>query len=224
MSESTSSELRRLVSISGAIIVLVGFTGLTSGRFTGTAHEELIRDRASRALASLPDTCGHWTSTSLEMNPDELKVAEVSGAILRRYTHRDSRDSVIVLALCGPPGPISVHPPTACYRARGYRLVRQPQTTAIDGANNTVITAEFENPAGFREDRVGILWCWSDGENWSAPENPRLEFASEPALFKLYVTWDRCQRRDTLEESIPKQFFKDFAATFRQHFPLDKSK
>ncbi len=170
-------------------------------------------------LASLPLECGDWEGTSLDMDSEELRITEASGAVLRRYRHRLSGDSVTLLLLAGRPGPISVHPPTACYQARGYRLNDEPRKFTFDDGsrNHEVLVAEFLNPAGFSEDRVGITWCWTADGHWTAPENPRLEFADESALIKLYITWDRGGDSSSLETSIPQEFFHSFKDGFKEH-------
>ncbi|MFT4558431.1 MAG: hypothetical protein ACI92S_003810 [Planctomycetaceae bacterium] len=219
MERTVATQNRKLCQITGAIVVFLAVSGLVDGRFIDTADSEQKLTRVSQSLEQLPLKCGDWVGTSLDTNPEELKVAEAAGAILRRYTHRLSGNSVTVLVLCGPPGPISVHPPTACYQARGYRLSDVPRRAALEGkaGSHEVLTAEFTNPAGFAEDRVGITWSWSTDGQWMAPENPRLEFANESALFKLYITWDRGGDPGPLAASIPKEFFQTFQGSFKEH-------
>ena len=207
------------MQISGTICVLLIVTGLADGRFADTKGRQQRLMQASKKLASLPLESGDWMGTSIDVDPEELRIAEATGAVLRRYRNRLSGDLVTVLVLCGPPGPISVHPPTACYQARGYRLVDEPQgvTFEDDSRSHEVLAAEFSNPAGFAEDRVGITWCWTAEGHWTTPENPRFEFADEAALFKLYITWDRGGDPDSLVASIPKEFFHSFKDSFKGH-------
>lgn len=219
MASSVITQNAKLIQISGAIIALLVATGLADGRLEDAtaSHEKLTR--ISELLASLPLNCGDWTGTSLDMESEELRISEATGAVLRHYKHRFSGDSVTVLLLAGLPGPISVHPPTACYRARGYRLTDEPRKVIFEDGSiiHEALAAEFLNPAGFAEDRVGITWCWTADGHWTAPENPRLEFADEPVLIKLYITWDRGGDSRLLETSIPQDFFHSFKDCFKEH-------
>jgi hypothetical protein len=204
-----------IVATSLAVIAVAGFA---EGRFSNKESSERELARAVEAVSRIPLNCGQWTATELDLAPDELRVAEASGAMLRRYTHSTSGRSVIVLLLCGPAGPISVHPPTACYRARGYRLVDAPERGSLieNSREHSFLTAEFTNPAGFADDRVGIMWSWSANGSWAAPENPRLEFAGQPVLFKLYVTWDRCRDSSSLIDSRPTDFCQEFVESLKE--------
>lgn len=219
MASSVITQNAKLIQISGAIIALLVVTGLADGRFADATVGNEKRARVSKSLASLPLECGDWTGTPLDLDSEELRIAEATGAILRRYKHRHSNESVTVLVLAGRPGPISVHPPTACYQARGYRLTDEPRKFTFEDGNvdHKVLLAEFVNPAGFAEDRVGITWCWTADGHWTAPENPRLEFADEPVLIKLYITWDRGGDSRSLETSIPQEFFHSFKDCFKEH-------
>ena len=35
--------------------------------------------------------------------------------------------------------------------------------------------------------QLRVLWCWNRGDAWNAPNNPRMTFAGNAALYKLYV-------------------------------------
>ena len=212
---------RRILAVTLTVLALQSLSGFADGRFTDQADSREELDRVAKVLDDLPLGCGHWTAEPLDLNPDELKIAEASSAILRRYTS-DSNGTLTVLLLCGRPGPISVHPPTACYKARGYRLSGDPCLVSFDASKETANVAEFINPAGFSEDRVGILWTWMASGCCSAPENPRLEFADQPALLKLYVTWDRGSDSRKLDESIPREFFTLFTADLKRRLQLSE--
>ena len=79
--------------------------------------------------------------------------------------------------------------------------------------------AEFQNPASVAEDRVAILWGWSHDGDWSAPSNPRVEFAGQPCLNKLYVTWNRGRDNRPLDETVPSGFLAAFLPVARNAFP-----
>ena len=205
--------------MAGLILCALCLAGLADGRFNDRSETQSKLTSASGVLTNLPLRCNDWRGSPMDLNPEELKIAEAAGAILRRYTHQKTGEVFTVLALCGSPGPISVHPPTACYTARGYRIEDSPiqVTLSGDSYDHTVKAAEFANPAGFANDRVGILWTWSADGTWSVPSNPRFQFADQPALFKLYVTWDRRTDSREFQDSIPESFFRELTEQFRNH-------
>ena len=199
------------------IACLIG-AGIAQGRLSvyGNGSEELAR--AVQRMTQFPGTIGSWVSSDLEKDPEELAVAEAEGYLLRRYTNKVTGSEVTVLMLCGRPGPISVHPPTACYRARGYRLSSSPVTTQLPEPvrDDHFRLAEFHNSASLADDRVAILWAWSTDGQWSVPENPRLAFGGEPFLYKLYITWSRTRDERELQDSLPTDFCKSFLAGFTE--------
>jgi hypothetical protein len=201
-----------------AALLLVVAAGLAHGKVTGRweSNEELA-DAADR-LSQIPNSFGDWSSSDVTKNSEELAVAEAAGYLCRHYRHARTGEEVTVLLLCGPPGPISVHPPTACYRARGYQLLSDPQLTELssDERQDQFQLAEFQGQSTLTEDRVAIMWGWSVAGQWSAPDSPRFAFAGEPALYKLYVTWDRSHDQRPLEETLPRDFLSSFLSTIEQ--------
>jgi hypothetical protein len=204
--------------IISSLVAVLAIAGAAEGRFhDGSVAEQALEDAADRML-KLPLQSGRWVAEELPVDPEEMKIAGARAAIVRRYTHTETSEAVTVMMICGPPGPVSVHPPTACYRARGYRLEAEPQKVAVRSGVNLsqeFLAAEFANSSGYRHDRVGILWAWSTGSDWSVPENPRLSFYRQSALYKLYVTWSRSDQGVNCEDSIPTDFCREFLHSCR---------
>lgn len=193
-------------------LLLVVVAGLAHGKVTGRWRPNDELAATANRLSQIPETVGEWSSTGVSKNSEELAVAEAAGYLCRRYRHDQTGQEVTVLLLCGPPGPISVHPPTACYRARGYRLLGEPQLTSLtnEERQDGFKLAEFLGQSTLTEDRVAIMWGWSVAGQWSAPDAPRFAFAGEPALHKLYVTWDRSRDQRDLDETLPREFLDAF--------------
>ena len=211
--------LTQLAAPLTALVLIAGAT-VVHGRWTHRWDEASGLGQATAAMKSLPESFGSWTLLEdLSKSEEELAVAEASGCLFRRYRNRNTKEVVTVLMLCGRPGPISVHPPTACYRAHGYRMSRGPMLTSIDSDGFRL--AEFQNPASVAEDRGAILWGWSHDGDWSAPSNPRVEFAGQPFLNKLYVTWSRSHDERPLDESVPSGFLAEFLPVGRNAFPTE---
>ncbi|MDA1013448.1 MAG: exosortase-associated EpsI family protein [Planctomycetota bacterium] len=175
-------------------------------------------DHAAMLLKDLPRSVDGWSCEELEKSQEELGLAEAHGHIYRRYTKPGTEDEVIVFMLFGRPGPISLHPPTACYRSRGYR-VRSANTCAIEaaGQQHHFQLAEFWNPSSVTDDRAGVLWSWTATDKWLAPENPRMHYSGVPVLYKVYFAWNRSGSRDALRDSVPVTFLRDFIASVARH-------
>ena len=95
-------------------------------------------------------------------------------------------------------------------------MTRGPMPASIDSHGFRL--AEFQNPASITGDRVAILWGWSHDGDWSSPSNPRVAFAGQPFLEKLYVTWSRDHDERPLDESVPSEFLAEFLPVARTAF------
>lgn len=195
------------------VLVVLLSAGLVHGRLCHRwkGSDELAT--AASRLALLPKSIGDWSSADLVKDAQELAIAEAAGYLMRRYQHQPSGEEVIVLVLCGRPGPIAVHPPTACYRARGYHQIAEHRLDDVRDAHGQAhqfLLAEFLNPATLADDRVAIMWAWSTDGRWQTPADPRWEFADEAHLYKLYVTWNRTHDDCVLKDRLPTRFIAPF--------------
>src|SRR5262249_2096079 len=69
----------------------------------------------------------------------------------------------------------------------------------------TTPSAEFKTARMVRqkageETKLRIFWAWSASGTWSAPDDPRLPFARQTALYKLYLIRELNRPGETLEE------------------------
>lgn len=152
---------------------------------------------AAANVERLPHKIGDWEMIKENQVSDEEKsVAELAGSISRQYRHQHSGDIVTVLLMMGKPGPIAVHPPTACYTGLGYQQVGSTRNQTIEIVNpngkqrHQFQNAQFTNPKKTETQEPHVFWGWSADGNWSCPDSPRLAFVGKPALFKLYVTYE----------------------------------
>lgn len=207
----TVQRLRR-VFLPGMACLLITLAGLIHGHASGRWIDGRQLEDATERLTTIPLRFGDWTGTDIIKDAEELAGAEATGYLCRQYQHAGTGEGITVLLLCGPPGPISVHPPTACYRARGYRLHETPTNVfcPVESSEHDFNLAEFRGTTSVIEDRVAILWGWSATGIWKAPDMPRIAFAGQPILFKLYVTWDRTANQQSLLDSCPSEFLDEF--------------
>jgi hypothetical protein len=168
---------------------------------------------AAERLNQLPATIGAWESTPETTDLREIRMAQVAGSVRRNYRHRETGQAVTLTILCGASGPMSVHPPTACFEGVGYSLTSGPtvvQFTDSARQESSLNRASFRLPESTTEEVVRVFWGWSQDGQWQVPVNPRMTFRGLPVLYKLYVvdrafdlTDDVSQSESFLRDSLP---------------------
>lgn len=198
--------------IAGLAILCVGKIADSAINSVGSADTE-AQAAAVQRLDAIPKTIGFWDSSDNTLSEREIEVAGISGYIRREYHNSATGYTVNLTVLCGSSGPMSVHPPTACFQGVGYTLASGPIVTAAKSTDSG-FAYEF-NKSSFRQgdtsvpEIVRVFWGWSPNGEWEAPANPRLTFRGQPYLYKLYVT-DRALE-DSSNTALPQieAFLKD---------------
>lgn len=183
------SQRDRLLCAAGMAALLAGVLADASIN-AGLKNPAAIAEAAAR-LDELPETIGLWTSTPGTIDERERRIAEIAGAVRREYRHRHTGYTVNLTVLSGAAGPMSVHPPTACFEGVGYTLKSGPDVvTQVDGHGESVTLncASFVQPRTDFQETVRVFWGWSTDGHWDAPSNPRLTYRGEQTLYKLYIT------------------------------------
>jgi hypothetical protein len=168
--------------------VIIG-TGLVHGAWTNRWGPSPQMAALAARLESVPMTIGDWTATPFELGVRERKMAGAEAYLARQYTNPGRGVTVSVLLVGGLPGKISTHTPEVCYTAAGYDLgtpVAYDRRYGPDGLRANFRTARAIR-SGANPDALRIFWTWHGPTGWAAPEEPRLTFASESLLCKLYV-------------------------------------
>ena len=193
---------QNILIAAGLVVLLCG--GLAQGLMSHRWLPNAAVQNATFALYDIPSEIGNWTSEDIDLPEADQKTGGIAGYVQRTYRDRSTGTEVSFLLVAGESGPISVHPPTACFSGRGYNVVRQPGILAIarsgtespnatitnpDASKNHVFNqADFANSAIDDVSLIRVCWAWSTNGHWEAPANPRLQFASLPYLYKLYVS------------------------------------
>ncbi len=186
----TSASWKRVLPVVLAAMVLLaqGYVyGLWTNRWQGTGD---ALKAASERLEQIPMVLGDWQGTqATALGERERQQAGFAGYISRSYKNIRTGASVSILLACGRPGPISVHTPDICYRGAGYQPTNAIAKHAekLNDAEVAMWQANFRKADGLSPTHLRVLWSWTKGAAWEAPENPRLAFAGAPALYKLYV-------------------------------------
>ena len=206
--------MTRYLPIAAAIAVVIG-SAVVNGSWTGRWKTS---DRTSQAVARLellPRTiAGTWESKPIGISDRALKVARIDGYIARRYEDHRTGAAVTVLAVCGQPGPIAVHTPDVCFTSTGYEKLSQNPVRFTFGDHSEQAAdftwGIFRRPDAPTEQQLNVYWAWSADGNWQSPANPRLHFAGEPFLYKVYVLADSSPNEDLGEQRAFKEFMNQF--------------
>ncbi|MHC4875302.1 MAG: exosortase-associated EpsI family protein [Planctomycetota bacterium] len=186
--------------LSGLLLLIAG--GIVHGMWTGRWESADLTGIAER-VHDVPKQINDWICIEEGSVSDaELKMAELSSYSMRHYRNQRTGAVVTMLLMCGPTGPVAVHPPTACYAGQGYEQIGETQLHRValakhvgdaergsfQDATHHLMTARFRKPGRANSRKARIFWSWTTDGHWSTPASPRLEFAGCSVLFKLYVT------------------------------------
>jgi len=178
--------IRILVALS-----LITVAGLVHGSWTNRWRPAPALAALASRLDSVPMVLGEgaWTATSRELPSRELTMTGATGYLSRIYSNPSKGVQVSVLLLCGLPGDMATHTPDACYPGAGYTLgasenhmVRYGQPESQVEFRTAIASRSGSSPSVLR-----LFWGWRGSKGWSAPEEPRWSFASEPVLTKIYI-------------------------------------
>ena len=200
--------MKRYLPLAVTLALLVS-AGVVHGVWTNRWGLPPDIEAAAARLQEVPETIGEWTSTEVPIDERQLVLAEAVGHLSRRYvkTVGTTTEAVNVMVLCGPTGPMSVHPPTVCFTSAGlvqrYPERRMEVLPKGQSQPDTFFETEFVRTAAASPLTMQTLWSWSPGDQWRAAGNPRFAFARAPFLYKLYVTRETVTRAS--EEPQPAE-------------------
>ncbi len=180
---------RNLPVVAAAILVLV--CGVVHGLWNERWGTGGAVDDAVALLGNVPRDVGDWRGTDLELSPEEVRAARIAGYCYRRYENARNRHAVVMLLVCGRPGPIAVHTPDVCFEGAGYKRVTSPSPFALayaaEGREGTFRTMRLRQEEAAFPTELRVFWSWHAGGAWQAPDQPRLSLARHRALYKLYI-------------------------------------
>jgi hypothetical protein len=207
---------RLLPLLTGAAVVLGA--GLFDGAVTHRWWPDTRLQKAVACLDRVPAAVGDWQGADEEVNAVDLRSAHIDAFVCRRYVNERTREAVLVLLVCGQPGPIAVHTPDVCYAAAGYKMDGNPVVLTLPAAHrgpqakaDVFRAARLRNPSPVPTGTLRVCWSWFADGVWQAPDNPRLAFARHGALYKLYVLREqRATERDRADDDTAKAFLQAF--------------
>jgi uncharacterized protein DUF3485 len=176
------------IALAAVLLLAEGYVyGLWTNRWQ--SNDDVLRSACAR-LEQVPMIIGDWHGSPLvEISAQEKQQAGFAGYIRRSYKNVRNGAAMSILVACGRPGPISVHTPDICYRGAGYEPTDaiKKHTEKLKESSVEMWQADFRKSDGVSPSQLHVLWSWTTGDVWKAPDNPRVAFAGAPALYKLYV-------------------------------------
>lgn len=175
------------------VLILTGTVsaGFFLGRINGRWNQQL-EERKVAALESIPLQFGDWKSIAEQpINEKVAEILECDSSIHRTYLNRETGAAVNIAIVAGPHGPISAHVPEICYSSQNYDQLTKRRRTPISGSSDDVENSAWMlkfKTKGLEAAPMSVGYAWSAGENWIASENPRIEFAGVPVLYKLQLS------------------------------------
>ena len=70
---------------------------------------------------------------------------------------------------------------------------------------------------GSSPETLRIFWGWSNGGNFSVPDNPRMTFFRAPFLYKLYVVRRLTRTDDPLQNDPTVGFVRELLPLLRKN-------
>ncbi len=178
-----------------ALLIVVGL-GVLHGLWTDRWVLSAEPEASAGKLAHVAKNLGDWESQDLKLDAAEQAAAGMVGSLARNYVNRRTKRQVQVFLFCGRPGPIAVHTPDVCYQGAGYQMGSQ---TKYPTASAEFWWAKFVKNGPDVSDTLRIFWSWNADGRWQAPDYPRLVFAGQPALFKLYLVHHLTRPDETVD-------------------------
>jgi hypothetical protein len=215
--------------------LLIVASGVVHGMWTGRWNSIDVSSVVAK-LQAVPKKIGDWEAVSDgTISQDSKDLAELEGYVMQHYRNRRTGESVGMLLMCGKTGPVAVHPPTACYAGQGYEQVGEVVTTLVEVPEVSPASAtdkqkspktnlhafnraQFHKPSFAQLNQPRIYWAWTANGDWQVPDRPRMAFAGQPILFKLYVTTDTQTPIAEDESTTEERFLREFIPAVTEQF------
>lgn len=205
----------------GLLLVGAVVNGYWTDRWGASYGDEQLQDYVAR-MKTVPKKFGDWEGKDQESNEEnemQLKAAHIVYAVQRNYTNTKTGQSVSVFLATGPQRHLAIHTPNSCFVAAGYVQTEaelqfpveiEPEHGVGEPMKAEFYTARFRKDESAGSDYIRILWSWNAGNGWLAPDTPKMTFAWEKALYKLYIMGQVQERGDDLRTDPRVQFVREF--------------
>lgn len=171
-----------LVLALGAASIAVG---VVHGRLTNRWGTPPDMKEAARKLDSLPQEISGWECTEHDLDQRVADMLQCKGYVNRIYKNTKTGETISVVVLLGPAGPISVHTPEICYSSRDYKISSDRVKHPLDDKQDLWDLRLKSTQAGAAPLRV--LYGWTNDRDWHANADPRFAYGGRPLLYKIQL-------------------------------------
>jgi Protein of unknown function (DUF3485) len=173
---------------------VVGIVALTVGPTLYLGHKQDIQaellDKAAERLTSVPSHFGPWLQREEDsLNETAVQILGNPRQLCRTYVHSETGETVSMVLLAGLAGPMAVHTPEICMPSREYEMIKPatPIEIVAHGGKHGFFATLFRAKT-LEGQKLNVYYGWSrDGDQWEAPNYPRVAFAPLPMLYKVQV-------------------------------------
>jgi hypothetical protein len=205
--------LRLYVPVAVTVVLIGALTaweGIYSDRFRGSS---VTAEEFGKRFAGVPMNVGDWEGQERPVDPKTIEVAGAVNHVSRVYTNTQTGAQVDLWLVVGHSRDICRHTPDVCYQAQGFSQDGSMQKHRVEVPGEepaTFHTARFR-----REDQAGVptrvFWAWNaneapDHQTWEAPDNQRMHFGNNTALYKMYFTAKMNERDELASDNVAAQF------------------
>jgi hypothetical protein len=190
-----------------AAAVLVGtlLGGWLQGRMiTRWGADELLVAAGKRLDQPISDQLGNWRLVNeTPFSPDVVRMLQCPAHLSRTYMHEQTGDTVSVMVIVGPPGPVAVHTPEVCYGSVDYTLSaeRTPAKVVDRQQREHSLWQISLTPRSVAALPHRVLYAWGTGGPWQATDDPRFAHAGEPYLYKIQLEGPPSEPGDEFDPS-----------------------
>ena len=121
----------------------------------------------------------------------------------------------MILALtAGRAGPtVSAHQPDSCYPGAGYKftapMTKRSLSVGAEGSPVEFRVATFSKTERALPMFVRVYWSFSSDGAWRVPDKPRLAFAGQRCVYKMYVIRQLNRAEEPLDGDAAEAFLQN---------------
>ncbi|RIK85200.1 MAG: hypothetical protein DCC67_04280 [Planctomycetota bacterium] len=207
---------RLYVPVAVTVVLIVSLTAwesIYSDRFTGSA---VTAEEFGKLFAKLPLQIGPWHGEDHKVDEKTLEVAGAVNHVSRTYKNTETGEQVDLWLIVGHSRDICRHTPDICYPSHGFAQdgTKYKQRIETDQGDATFYTARFRQEMSLGSGGIfqRVFWAWNpnteDDYQWEAPDNQRLHFGNNRALYKMYFTASMKERDEPVADNVAMDFAK----------------
>ncbi len=209
------------------ILILVGSgvliaSSIVHGLWTDRWSDGLDLVAAGESLETIPTKIGVWESTPMTL--EDPKKYSLAGSLGRSYLNTSTGVRVTLYLANGRPGPVSIHTPEICFAANGYKVEEQKVHAMAPSSKSgpEFFTARMTKKDNASQNILRIFWGWREGTRWRTADNPRLAFAGEKILHKMYVIREMAHAGEAAETDPCLDFLKELLPVLERKLVNDQ--